>query len=113
MKFYVMVFGVAIWTSLVPMRAYAQNFLQGNSGAGENFTAPSDGSSSGANSLGPSANPFMGAAGASKFYQDNSLAGSPPPNNQGTSSNSSSANGSTGGALGNAGDDAQTWATTP
>jgi hypothetical protein len=45
------------------------------------------------------ANPFVGAAGADKYYQDNSLTGASPPN--------------TSGALGGTLGDAGTWATTP
>jgi hypothetical protein len=112
MKSFVIVFGLAVGTGLVPICASAQNFLQGNSSSIGTFAAPSDSGSSGGDSLGVNANPFVGAAGASKFYQDNSLSGSPPSTNVSTPSNDDSATAPTG-ALGGGDNSAQNWATSP
>jgi hypothetical protein len=115
MKSYIVIFGLAVGTNLVPTYAFAQNFLQGNSSSAGTFAAPSDSGSSGGDALGQNANPFMGASGASKYYQDNSLTGSIPPNSASTPSNNDnpSAPAPTGGALGGGDTSAQNWATSP
>ena len=56
-------------------------------------------SMSGDSSAADTANPFAGAAGSGKFYQDNSLSGSTPATNLGS--------------LGGMGSGATSWATTP
>ena len=61
----------------------------------------SDGSSipPGSFPLSSSANPFIGAAGADRYTQDNTLAGGPEPNTPNPSNNVSSLNNFIGGAL--------------
>ncbi len=121
MKYYLMVFGLAMSTSIVPMQAFGQNFLQGEPGLGGSSAATPDINSPDATTPGPNANPFMGAAGASRYYQDNSLTGSSVPdianptgsNNPSAGAPGGTASGPLDGAAPTDNDNAATWATTP
>jgi hypothetical protein len=88
---------------------YQDNSLSGAAQSNSGDAAGTNGSLSSAapaetppapddNSSDMTANPFVGAAGADKYYQDNSLTGAAPMNS-----------GALGGSLG----DAAAWATTP
>jgi hypothetical protein len=89
------IIGLAFYVALAPIAALAQDSGQAGSGLDGTATSP-DGSVPDT-----SANPFNGAAGANKFYQDNSLTGSPQSNNTGAAG-AAGATGTTG-AIGNSG----------
>ena len=97
MKNYFRIIGLAVNIILVPIAASAQD--SGQAGASLDGTATSpDGTVPDT-----SANPFNGAAGANRFYQDNSLTGSAQSDNTGSTGTGGTGNsGSMGSSLGNA-----------
>jgi hypothetical protein len=80
MKTHFKILGIAFWVSFAPMAALAQGV--GQAGSNLDGTVPSPDS----NVPGANANPFTGAAGADKFYQDNSLTGASQSNGSDTNS---------------------------
>ena len=97
MKMHFTTIGLALCINLAPIAALAQE--TGQAGASLDGTAASpDG-----NNPDTTANPFTGAAGANRFYQDNSLTGSAQSDNTGsTGTGGTGKSGSMGSSLGNA-----------
>jgi hypothetical protein len=92
MKFYFLLFGLACPAILAPMAGFAQDLSGGMSSSDGNSVAPDS------FPLSSSANPFIGAAGADRYTQDNTLAGAAEPNTPNPSNNVSSLNNFIGGA---------------
>jgi len=78
MKIHFTTIGLALCVVLAPIGALAQDTGSADSSLGETSASPDS------NVPDTSANPFTGAAGADKYYQDNSFAGPPQSNNTGT-----------------------------
>jgi hypothetical protein len=95
MKHHFRIIGLALVVALAPIAALAQD--TGPTGTGLDGTATSpDGTTPDT-----TANPFTGAAGADRFYQDNSLTGSPQPGTTATTGTGAAANNSPGSSLSN------------
>jgi hypothetical protein len=97
MKQHFRILGLALVVALAPIAALAQDTGQAGTGLDGTATSP-DGTTPDT-----TANPFTGAAGADRFYQDNSLTGASQSGNTATTGTGGTASNSPGGSLSNPG----------